>query len=72
MKRILVQYLISAFIITTTLCAEKCAPRVTTQLGNVKGFYNVSYKGRKYEAYEGIPFAKPPTGELRFEVIKII
>ena len=72
MKRTIFQYLISVFIIKTALCSEECAPRVTTHLGKVKGFYNVSYNGRNYEAYEGIPFAKPPTGELRFQVIQII
>lgn len=43
-------------------------PRVTTPLGKIEGYYRTSYGGRRFEAYEGIPYAQPPTGELRFEV----
>ncbi|KYQ46763.1 Venom carboxylesterase-6 [Trachymyrmex zeteki] len=43
------------------------APRVKTPLGGLKGYYKVSQNGRKYEAYEGIPYALPPIGKLRFK-----
>ncbi|XP_031779585.1 venom carboxylesterase-6-like [Nasonia vitripennis] len=36
-------------------------------MGTVIGQYKTSYKGRLYEVYEGFPYAKPPTGSLRFE-----
>lgn len=44
------------------------APRVKTPLGGLKGYYKTSQNGRKYEAYEGIPYALPPIGKLRFKV----
>lgn len=40
---------------------------VQTALGSLSGFYlNASY-GRTYRAFEGIPYAKPPLDDLRFE-----
>lgn len=43
-------------------------PTVQTTLGGVRGFYDYSQNGRKYIAFEGIPYAQPPTGDLRFRV----
>ncbi|KAK2580523.1 hypothetical protein KPH14_006257 [Odynerus spinipes] len=43
------------------------APRVKTPLGGIKGYYKLSANGRQYEAYEGIPYALPPVGKLRFK-----
>lgn len=43
------------------------APRVKTPLGGIKGYYKISANGRQYEAYEGIPYALPPIGKLRFK-----
>ncbi|KAF2904191.1 hypothetical protein ILUMI_01983 [Ignelater luminosus] len=42
-------------------------PLVETTLGKVRGYYLHSYGGRKFAAFEGIPYAKPPIGDLRFE-----
>ncbi|KAG5329496.1 EST6 protein, partial [Acromyrmex charruanus] len=47
--------------------ASVSAPKVKTPLGGLKGYYKVSQNGRKYEAYEGIPYALPPIGKLRFK-----
>lgn len=47
---------------------EKKWPTVKTPLGKIKGTYELSANGRKYESYRGIPYALPPTGERRFEV----
>lgn len=47
---------------------DETSPRVKTPLGGIKGYYKTSQNGRKYEAYEGIPYALPPTGKLRFKV----
>ena len=42
---------------------------VTIDQGTVKGLKNFTPKGKKFYSYHGIPFAKPPTGDLRFKVI---
>ncbi|RLU21207.1 hypothetical protein DMN91_005580 [Ooceraea biroi] len=46
---------------------DEPAPRVKTPLGALKGHYQLSQNGKKYEAYEGIPYALPPIGKLRFK-----
>ncbi|KAJ8939209.1 hypothetical protein NQ314_011197 [Rhamnusium bicolor] len=43
-------------------------PEVETPLGKIIGEWRNSNGGIKYAAFEGIPYAKPPIGELRFEV----
>ena len=43
-------------------------PTVWTKYGKIRGYFRKSYTNRTYEAYEGIPFAMPPTGNRRFEV----
>lgn len=44
-------------------------PIVQLKDGKVQGIILDSRGGRKYVGYLGIPFAKPPVGHLRFEVI---
>ncbi|KAF2897292.1 hypothetical protein ILUMI_08884, partial [Ignelater luminosus] len=46
----------------------KDPPLVKTSLGFVLGRYIKSYEGRTATAFEGIPYAKPPVGNLRFKV----
>lgn len=41
---------------------------VTIDQGRLAGALFTSGNGTKYHGYLGIPFAKPPIGELRFEV----
>ncbi|KAJ8680758.1 hypothetical protein QAD02_016545 [Eretmocerus hayati] len=45
-------------------------PKVKTPLGGIKGYYKTSENGKVYEAYEGIPYALPPVGKLRFRAPK--
>ncbi|KAF2892558.1 hypothetical protein ILUMI_13618 [Ignelater luminosus] len=42
-------------------------PTVNTPLGLIRGHYKQSYEGHIFSAFEGIPYAKPPLGPLRFE-----
>lgn len=36
--------------------------------GKISGVKEISTKGRIFYTYRGIPYAKPPVGELRFRV----
>ena len=43
-------------------------PEVTLKQGTARGFIHKTINGREFEAYFGIPYAKPPVGEYRFKV----
>ena len=43
-------------------------PIINTRYGSIKGFQLRTERGFEAEIFLGIPFAKPPVGELRFEV----
>nr|QDF58022.1 carboxylesterase [Laodelphax striatellus] len=47
--------------------AETPPPIVELRYGKLQGDFIVAKDGTKYEAFMGIPYAKPPIGELRFE-----
>ncbi|XP_063990615.1 uncharacterized protein LOC135169494 [Diachasmimorpha longicaudata] len=63
----------NSFIVFLFIClvngllAEEADLLVETPLGNVQGFYKTSSRGRRYRAFEGIPYAQPPVDDLRFE-----
>ncbi|OAD61357.1 Venom carboxylesterase-6 [Eufriesea mexicana] len=61
------QFLLFLFGFVTFSWSTEDVPRVKTPLGAIRGYYKVSANGRQYEAYEGIPYALPPTGKLRFK-----
>ncbi|KAE9546560.1 hypothetical protein FO519_010228, partial [Halicephalobus sp. NKZ332] len=42
-------------------------PIVNTRYGSIRGFEFRSERGFETEVFLGVPFAKPPVGELRFE-----
>lgn len=42
-------------------------PEVTTTNGKVRGYSQTSYNSKIVSTYLGIPFATPPTGDLRFQ-----
>lgn len=43
-------------------------PEVITSVGKIAGYLKIAAEGTIYSAFEGIPYAKPPIGDLRFEV----
>ncbi|XP_023311608.1 venom carboxylesterase-6-like [Anoplophora glabripennis] len=50
------------------ICSSNDAlPEIDTPLGRVRGLWKESLDGRKFAAFEGVPYAKPPVGDLRFE-----
>ncbi|XP_019881649.2 venom carboxylesterase-6 [Aethina tumida] len=42
-------------------------PEVITSVGKIAGYLKIAAEGTIYSAFEGIPYAKPPIGDLRFE-----
>ncbi|XP_031348755.1 venom carboxylesterase-6-like [Photinus pyralis] len=53
--------------ITYLLAFESRAPLVRTSLGNIRGYHKYSLEGRRFSAFEGIPYGQPPVGDFRFE-----
>ena len=53
------------------LSVAKEVPKVKIPLGGIRGYYKISENGRQFEAYEGIPYASPPVGKLRFKVCNL-
>ncbi|CAG9835474.1 unnamed protein product [Diabrotica balteata] len=45
---------------------HNCSLQVSTTHGIIQGSKKITIKGLPYFAYEGIPFAQPPLGDLRF------
>lgn len=41
--------------------------KVNIKYGTIEGFEYKCVKGKNYNVFLGIPYAKPPIGELRFE-----
>lgn len=62
MKSVLAVILLCSFIF-----ADALKPLVKTPLGKIKGYHKLSFNGRQYRAFEGIPYALPPIGKLRFQ-----
>lgn len=48
-----------------------CEPSVTLSQGQLIGKISKNEHGKEYFSYLGIPYAKPPIGDLRFKVIHI-
>jgi hypothetical protein len=48
--------------------AEPQNPVVQIHDGGLKGFIMKTITGRQFASYQGIPFAQPPVGPLRFKV----
>ncbi|XP_017785446.1 PREDICTED: venom carboxylesterase-6-like [Nicrophorus vespilloides] len=63
-------YLFRLIAISVVLCAYVGADRgpfVQIKNGVLRGTYMETKNGRKFEGYMGIPYAKPPIGDLRFK-----
>ena len=56
------------FTILVTLGKEKFKPTVTTPLGKIEGYIGLTVNQNPFYKFEGVQYAKPPVGELRFQV----
>lgn len=50
---------------------HKISTVIGTEEGLLRGTVQSSFNGKKYLAFKGVPYAKPPIGSLRFKVIKL-
>lgn len=58
---------LSVFLIVS--CEESQDPTlVTVNEGQLRGIEEEAVDGKPFYSFRGIPFAKPPVHELRFEV----
>lgn len=44
---------------------------VTVEQGKLKGRTGTDFTGKSFFIFQGIPYAKPPVGNLRFKVCSI-
>lgn len=58
---------IALLTITASGYVPKC-PVINTKYGTVVGSNELSRNNRSYMSFKGIPYAKPPIGDLRFKV----
>lgn len=54
--------------ISCVIVGSHQTPTVTIKNGSITGIELSSHKGKRFNAYLGIPYAKPPVGPLRFKV----
>ncbi|XP_072398062.1 venom carboxylesterase-6-like [Diabrotica undecimpunctata] len=60
-------YLTFVFVLVVVICKDSPPPTVTLPLGVVEGYVKKTVNGKEFNAFEGIPYASPPVGDLRFE-----
>ncbi|XP_037785050.1 cholinesterase 2-like [Penaeus monodon] len=63
----LYEFLAVVVVAMTALTFWDGVPVVTVEEGQVSGITELSTKGKEFYSYYGIPFAKPPVGELRLK-----
>ncbi|XP_046420449.1 esterase E4-like isoform X1 [Neodiprion fabricii] len=68
MKKVL---LVSGFLLSIIAVSEKsrvsaAEPILSTPLGRIRGVVSMAENGRSFNAFLGIPYARPPLGDLRF------
>jgi carboxylesterase type B len=55
-------------VLLTSIVAALADDTIVLKQGSLKGHRLTTRKGREILAFQGIPYAKPPVGELRFKV----
>lgn len=62
-------FTLNIFLLLLNISLAKSEPKVTIKQGSLIGKYRTSRLNRTFSSFEGIPFAQPPLGELRFKVV---
>jgi hypothetical protein len=60
--------ILGAIILALEAATPQDGPMVHVKQGTLQGSYLTSRYGRRFAAFQGIPYAQPPTGDLRFKV----
>lgn len=60
--------IVLCFVFVISAVNSNSNPEVEINDGKLQGKFMVTRTGRKFSGFLAIPFAKPPLGELRFEV----
>ncbi|KAJ2944878.1 hypothetical protein O0L34_g1767 [Tuta absoluta] len=63
----LLAIVVASFATKVTKNAPKSGPVTDAPAGRVLGSWMETRQGRRFEAYRGVRYAKPPVGELRFQ-----
>lgn len=61
-------FLSYGFILLVFLICLTHGITIKTPQGSIKGIIKKSLNGRDIQTFHGIPYAKPPLGNLRFKV----
>ena len=59
-------------LLCVCLAASADDTLVQTTLGPVRGYADETAQGRKFFAFNALPYAKPPLGDLRFKVLELM
>jgi hypothetical protein len=62
------EFLLVTAILVSGAVPHQEGPLVHVEQGALRGTYLISAGGRKFAAFQGIPYARPPTGKHRFKV----
>lgn len=70
-------FTITCFAITTNVRYfgdfwKMTGPVVNVEQGRLQGTVRNGHNGQKFYSFQGIPYAEPPVGELRFKVSSLI
>lgn len=70
-RSVLVNILLNFFYFYCN-CDQISEPVVVTKQGAVQGKIDNGVNGQNFFSFQGIPYAEPPIGELRFKVCILI
>lgn len=60
--------LLFCLVVFSYININACEPLVNVEQGALRGKEVVLANGKVYHRFSGVPYAKPPVGDLRFKV----